>query len=266
MSGQSSFTHRYVLRLAYHGAEFLGWQRQPTGRTVQGNLESTLSTWMRSPVEVVGAGRTDAGVHASNYVAHVDCTSTVDLDELVFRLNRFLPDDLVLFEAIPAPDEFHARFSAQGRGYRYSIQRTKSAFGRDTAWAYERPLNEQLLDEMAASLLGEHHFGAFERSGSAETNGMCTIRHARWVRDSDKWVFEIEGTRFLRNMVRALVGTMVEHAAIDRGLGHWDRLRKSQKRTESGPSAPAQGLTFAGAVYAAPLFDGRETPDFITKR
>ena len=125
---------------------------------------------MRIPVEVVGAGRTDAGVHASNYVAHVDCTSAVDLDELVFRLNRFLPDDLVLFEAIPAPDEFHARFSAQGRGYCYSIQRTKSAFGRDTAWACERPLNGQLLDEMAASLLGEHHFGAFERSGSAETN------------------------------------------------------------------------------------------------
>jgi tRNA pseudouridine38-40 synthase len=184
----------------------------------------------------------------------------------VFRLNRFLPDDLVLFEAIPAADGFHARFSAQGRGYRYAIQRTKSAFGRDTAWAYERPLNEQLLDEMAASLLGEHHFGAFERSGSAETNGMCTIRHSRWVRQSEAWVFEIEGTRFLRNMVRALVGTMVEHAAADQGLAQWDSLRKSQKRTESGPSAPAQGLTFAGAVYAAPLFNGRETPDFIFKR
>jgi tRNA pseudouridine38-40 synthase len=263
MSGQSSFTHRYVLRLAYHGADFFGWQRQPSGRTVQGVLESTLSTWMRSPVEVVGAGRTDAGVHATNYVAHIECSASVDLDEMIFRVNRFLPDDLVLFEAIPAPEGFHARFSAQGRGYRYELQRHKSAFGRDTAWAYERPLNEQLLDEMALSLLGEHHFGAFERSGSAETNGMCTIRHARWVHGSDKLAFEIEGTRFLRNMVRALVGTMVEHAALDRGLEQWDSLRKSQKRTESGPSAPAHGLTFAGAVYAAPLFDGRENPNFF---
>lgn len=255
-----------MLRLAYHGAEFLGWQRQPNGRTVQGVLESTLSTWMRSPVEVVGAGRTDAGVHAANYVAHLDCGASVELDEMLFRVNRFLPDDLVLFEAVPAPEDFHARFSAQGRGYRYEIQRRKSAFGRDTVWAYERALNESLMDEMAASLIGEHHFGAFERSGSAETNGMCTIRHARWLRDSDKLVFEIEGTRFLRNMVRALVGTMVEHAAADQGLEQWNRLRASQKRTESGPSAPSQGLTFAGAVYAAPLFDGRENPDFIFKR
>lgn len=266
MEAQSSPTFRYALRLAYHGAEFLGWQRQPEGRTVQGVLESSLSAWLRHEVAVTGVGRTDTGVHASNYVAHLDCAREVDPKELVYRMNRFLPEDVVLFEAVAVAEDVHARFSATARGYQYRIQRTKSAFGRDTAWHYERALQVDLLHEMAQSLLGEHHFGAFERSGSAETNGLCTLTRAHWLERGDQLVFEVEGNRFLRNMVRSLVGTMVEQAVADRGLNAWHELRASQKRTASGPSAPAHGLTFAGARFSVPLFDGREHPQFIQER
>ena len=230
---------------------------------MQGVLETSLAQWLRSEVAVVGVGRTDAGVHARNYVAHLEVAREVDCAELVFRMNRFLPDDLVLFEAVPVPSDVHARFSAVARGYSYQIQRTKSAFGRDTAWHYERELNEDLLHEMAASILGEHHFGAFERSGGAESNGLCTLHLARWVASESALEFQVIGNRFLRNMVRSLVGTMVEQAVADRGLAEWNRILASQKRTESGPSAPAHGLTFAGAHFAAPLFDGRENPHFI---
>ncbi len=262
MEPQRSFSHRYALRLAYHGADFLGWQRQAQGRTVQGVLESSLATWLRTEVAVVGVGRTDAGVHAQNYVAHLEVDRALDAGEMLFRMNRFLPDDVVLLEAVSAPETFHARFSAVARGYAYRIQRNKTVFGRDTAWHYERELNESLLHEMASSLLGEHHFGAFERSGGAETNGICSIHLARWVVEDGALEFQVVGNRFLRNMVRSLVGTMVEQAVTDRGLAEWNRIFSSQKRTESGPSAPAQGLTFAGAHFAAHLFDGRENPQF----
>jgi tRNA pseudouridine38-40 synthase len=263
MEPQSSHLHRYALRLAYHGADFLGWQRQPEGRTVQGVLETALAQWLRADVAVVGVGRTDTGVHARNYVAHLEVPKAVDCAELVFRMNRFLPDDLVLFEAVSVADDVHARFSAVARGYAYRIHRSKSAFGRDTAWLYERNLNESLLHEMAASIHGEHHFGAFERSGGAATNGLCRIHQAEWVASEGVLEFRVVGNRFLRNMVRSLVGTMVEQAVADRGLAEWNRILSSQKRTESGPSAPAHGLTFAGAHFAAPLFDGRENPQFI---
>lgn len=254
-----------MLRLAYHGANFFGWQRQPEERTVQGELESHFATWLRSDVAVVGAGRTDAGVHASNYIAHLDTELELDPDELVFRMNRFLPDDLVLLEAAPAFGDMHARFSAQGRGYRYQIQRRKSVFGRDTSWCLTRDLNLDLLHQMAASIQGEFHFGAFERSGSAATNGMCSLTHVRWVEEGDLLIFEVAGSRFLRNMVRALVGTMVAQAIADQGMDPWYRIVASQKRTSSGTSAPAHGLTFAGASYAVPLFDGRELPEFLQK-
>lgn len=263
MESQSSHLRRYALRLAYHGADFFGWQRQPEGRTVQGVLETSLGQWLRADVSVVGVGRTDTGVHAQNYVAHLEVDREVDCTELVFRMNRFLPDDIVLFEAVPLADDVHARFSAVTRGYSYRIQRRKSAFGRDTAWQYERELNLDLLREMALSIHGEHHFGAFERSGGADTNGICTVHLARWVVDGEVLEFHVVGNRFLRNMVRSLVGTMVEQAVADRGMAEWNRIFSSQKRTESGPSAPAHGLTFAGAQFAAPLFDGRETPHFI---
>ena len=266
MSLQSSFTHRYALRLSYHGANFLGWQRQAAGRTVQECLESALATWLRSDAEVVGVGRTDSGVHALNYIAHFDTNSAVDCSEMVFRMNRFLPDDLVLFEAVPVTMDFHARFSALSRAYQYRIQRSKVVFGRETAWQLDRTLNVQLLHQMAASIVGTHHFGAFERSGSAPTNGMCSISHAQWNVLGEDLLFEIEGSRFLRNMVRALVGTMIEQAIADRGMEAWETLRQGQKRTDSGPSAPAQGLTFAGAAFAECLFDGREKPQFIPKR
>ena len=263
MEAQRSFSHRYALRLAYHGAEFLGWQRQAQGRTVQGVLESSLATWLRTEVAVVGVGRTDAGVHARNFVAHLEVDRELDAGEMLFRLNRFLPPDVVLLEAVPVDESVHARFSAVARGYSYRIQRQKSVFGRDTSWLYERELNETLLHEMAASVVGEHHFGAFERSGGAQTNGRCTLHRAQWVVADGALEFQVEGNRFLRNMVRSLVGTMVEQAVADRGLAEWNRVFSSQKRTESGPSAPAQGLTFAGAHFAVPLFDGRENPHYL---
>ncbi len=250
------------MRLAYHGAPFSGWQIQPTQKTVQGELELALSSLLRQTIHVVGAGRTDTGVHAANYVAHFEGPEGVDTEDLAYRLNRFLPARIAVFEIQGAASDFHARFDATSRSYLYVLQREKSAFTTDLSWHYQRPMYLDRLHEAAASLCTTEEFSAFARLGSHVGSTLCTIQHAQWVDRGDAWVFEVRANRFLRNMVRSLVGTMVEYALDKRTWKSWEALLKGGVRPDAGDSAPAHGLTFAGVTYPNSPFDARENAPF----
>ena len=167
------------MRLAYHGAPYSGWQIQPSQKTVQGELEVALSSLLRQPIGVVGAGRTDTGVHAANYVAHFEGPEGLDTLDLAYRLNRFLPPRISVFEIQGVASDFHARFAATSRSYRYVLQREKSVFHTDTAWYYQRPMDLERLHQAAASLFTTEEFSAFARLGSHTGTTLCTLQHAR---------------------------------------------------------------------------------------
>ena len=259
---QKSENPRYAMRLAYHGAPYSGWQVQPGQKTVQGELEIALSSLLRAEVQVVGAGRTDTGVHAANYVAHFEGPEGVDVEDLTYRLNRFLPPRIAVHEIQPVAEDFHARFSATSRAYRYVLRRSKNAFDTDVAWYYQRPMDLDKLHRAAESLFTTTEFSAFARTGSHTGTTLCTLDYARWVDLGDTWVFEVRANRFLRNMVRSLVGTMVEHALDKRSWESWQGLLLGGERPDAGDSAPAHGLTFAGVTYPNSPFNEREHAPF----
>ena len=259
---QTSENPRYALRLAYHGAPYSGWQVQPEQKTVQAELEKTLSSLLRQTTEVIGAGRTDTGVHASHYVAHFEGTESLDVEDLAYRLNRFLPPRIVVHEIQPVDKEFHARFSATSRAYRYVLRRSKNAFDTDVAWYFQRPMDFEKLKRAAATLHNTKEYSAFARLGSYTGTTQCTLSHATWRMEEDCWIFEVRANRFLRNMVRSLVGTMVEHALDKRSWDQWTSLLQGGERADAGNSAPAHGLTFAGVTYPKSPFDERENASF----
>ena len=259
---QNSQSYRYAMRLAFHGSPFSGWQFQPEQKTVQGELNIALKSLLREDVKIVGAGRTDTGVHALNYVAHFDSSKIIDPVEIVSRLNRFLPNKISIYEIIKVNSTFHARFSAVSRAYSYSIRHRKFAFGNDMIWDYRRDMDYSLLHKCAASLLKAKDFSAFARSGSDNTNMICQIRHATWVQQDDNLTFQIKANRFSRNMVRSLVGTMVETANGHRNFSDWESLLLGGERAESGNSAPANGLIFMGVSYPKSPFNEREVAKY----
>lgn len=250
------------MRLAFHGAPFSGWQVQPSQKTVQGEIETALSSLLRENIGIQGAGRTDTGVHAANYVAHFEGPEGLDVEELAYKLNRFLPSRLGVFEIVRTDKEFHARFSATSRSYRYVLQREKDVFTTDVAWYYQRPMDFERLNRAATSLYTGQDFSAFARLGSHSGSSVCQIQHARWLNEGNQWIFEVRANRFLRNMVRSLVGTMVEHALDKRTWDSWESLLLGGSRADAGTSAPAHGLCFAGVTYSNSPFDERENAPF----
>lgn len=257
----SSFT-RYALRLSYHGLPFSGWQVQPAQRTVQGELEKALSTLLREQVKVLGAGRTDSGVHAANYVAHVDVATPLDVKDTLHRLDRFLPTKIAVHEMVEITDRMHARFSAESRSYRYVIRRKQNPFGADMVWTHRRDMDFSLLKRSAEILLSQTEFAAFARTGSPVKTTLCNITHASWHQEGEEWVFQIRGNRFLRNMVRSLVGTMVELAQGQRDWDNWLSMFDGATRCDAGQSAPAKGLSFVGVTYPDSPFQSREHAPF----
>lgn len=259
---QTSPKFRYAVRLGYHGSPFSGWQVQPEQRTVQGELESALSALTKETVRLHGAGRTDTGVHALNYVAHFETDQAIDVDEVVFRLQKFLPKKLTIYEMCEVTDRFHARFSATSRAYRYTIRRRPHPFDNDLVWNDTREMDFDMLQRAAQTLLNNQEYAAFARSGGNQNGTDCTIFHAEWRQDGDLWIFEVRGNRFLRNMVRALVGTMVELAMGKRTWEEWEALLQGGTRSDAGQSAPASGLVFAGVSYENSPFNDRERGGF----
>lgn len=248
---------RYFITLSYDGTRFHGWQVQPNGISVQSELERGLSLLLRTTVQVTGAGRTDAGVHASMMVAHFDLPTegneipgTIDCDQLTYKLNKLLPCDIAIQKIECVADDMHARFSATSRTYHYFLHTVKSPFLRHYSYELHYPLDFEKMNQAAAMLREYEDFGAFCKSHADVKTTLCKVTAARWVRlRDDEWRFEITANRFLRNMVRAVVGTLIE---VGRGRLSLDDFRKvieGKRRTEAGESMPAKALFLVNITY-----------------
>ena len=242
---------RFFITLSYDGTRYHGWQVQPNGPSVQEKLQWALSTILRQDIQVTGAGRTDAGVHARMMVAHFDVeTMHYELQDLTYKLNRLLPQDIAIQMMEPVSDEMHARFSATSRTYHYYIHTVKDPFLRAYSCELHYPLDFQLMNEAAAILMTYEDFGAFCKAHADVKTTLCHITAAQWHQTSpSSWYFEITANRFLRNMVRAVVGTLID---VGRGRLSLDDFRKvveGKRRTEAGESMPANALFLEEVKY-----------------
>ena len=247
------------LVLHYDGAEFAGWQVQPNRRTVQGVLEAAMARLTQAPGRVQGAGRTDAGVHARGQAAGVRVPDKWQPAELRRALNAILPHDVWIAAAFEMLPEFHARYSATARRYRYHVATGPTAdspFRRRWAWGRREEADGALLEQCAQAVLGEHAFLAFAVRGTAPPTDdhRCHISDATWMRTDEGFVFEVTANRFLHHMVRFLVGTMLEVAAGRRPLDDIRRLLAAPTNDDVSPPAPAHGLFLEQVTYPAALY------------
>ena len=247
---------RYFIELRYLGAAYCGWQRQPDQPSVQQTLEGALTTLLRQPVEVTGAGRTDTGVNASYYVAHFDVSEPIaDPVQIVYKVNFLLPGDIAVWRLTPVSDDAHARFHAREREYRYFIEPHKNPFTRHLTWQYYVPLDLERMNCAAAMLPEYEDFTSFAKLNSNNRTNICHIRHAAWTVDGRGVLcFTIRADRFLRNMVRSIVGTLVD---VGRGRYTPEDFRsiiESRDLSRSSAGAPAQGLFLSDVRYPAEIF------------
>ena len=241
---------RYFITLSYDGSRFHGWQVQPNGLSVQEELQRALSTLLRTNIQVTGAGRTDAGVHALKMVAHFDADDAIDCGLLTYKLNRLLPFDIAVERVEAVPDTMHARFSAVSRTYQYYIHTVKEPFLRAYSCELHYPLDFDRMNEAAKTLLEYEDFGAFCKSGADVKTTLCRVTAAQWHQTSpDSWYFEISANRSLRNMVRAVVGTLVDVGRGRLSVEEFRQVIEGRRRTEAGESMPGHALFLEKVEY-----------------
>ena len=241
---------RYFIWFSYDGTRYHGWQNQPNGVTVQSELERCLSLLLRTAVSVTGAGRTDAGVHARVMAAHFDADVPVEPSVLSMKLNGLLPVDISVDRIEPVAADLHARFSAVERTYRYYVHTRKDPFCRQYSCELHYRLDFDKMNEAGAVLTEYSDFGAFCKAGSDVKTTLCRVTHAQWHRQSDSsWYFEITANRFLRNMVRAVVGTLIEVGRGRMSLADFRRVIEDGRRTQAGESMPAKALFLENVKY-----------------
>jgi len=241
---------RYFITLSYDGTRFHGWQVQPNGISVQGELDRGLSLLLRQDVHTTGAGRTDAGVHAREMVAHFDSDTAVDGRQLAYKLNKLLPRDISIEQIVPVDENMHARFSATARTYYYYIHTNKDPFLRHYSCELHYPLDFSRMNEAAALLLDYDDFAAFCKSHADVKTTLCKVTKAEWLQQGDyQWRFEITANRFLRNMVRAVVGTLVEVGRGRLSVDDFRRVVEGKCRSDAGESMPACALFLQKIEY-----------------
>ncbi len=241
---------RYFLHFAYDGELYHGFQVQPNGNTVQAEMERALSTILRHDVEVVGAGRTDAGVHARHMVAHIDVNESLDENQLAYKLNKILPRDISVEKVERVTDEMHARFSARARTYHYYIHTTKDPFLRRYSIEVHYHLDFPLMNQAANKLLHITDFGAFCKAHTDAKTTLCQVTEARWIQTSPHtWCFRITANRFLRNMVRAIVGTLFEVGRGQMTLREFTQVITNGTRSNAGESVPGNALFLEKVEY-----------------
>ena len=242
---------RYFVTLSYDGTPFHGWQVQPNGTSVQGELQRGLSLLLRETIQVTGAGRTDAGVHARMMVAHFDTDQQVDCRQLAYKLNKLLPQTIAVQRVEPVDADMHARFSATSRTYFYYIHTEKSPFERHYSCELHYPLDFAKMNEAARLLMEYEDFGAFCKSHADVKTTLCRVTRAEWHQTASPsgWYFEITANRFLRNMVRAVVGTLIEVGRGRMTLDDFRRVIEGKRRTEAGESMPANALFLVNITY-----------------
>lgn len=246
---------RYFIFLSYDGTAYHGWQMQPNAVSVQQRLNEALSTLMRGAVEVVGAGRTDTGVHARMLVAHFDAAADLDTDRLTDKLNRLLPPDISVGRIRPVRSDAHARFDALSRTYHYYVYTRKDPFRRHFATRLFFMPDYERMNRAARLLLETRDFTSFSKLHTDAKTNLCKVTQARWVRvDEDCWRFEITADRFLRNMVRAVVGTLLEVGRGRMDIEGFAAVIERRNRCAAGDSVPGNALSLVDIVYPEDLF------------
>lgn len=256
---------RYKIRLSYSGKDFCGWQIQNNAVSIQGEIQKTLDTLLGCSVQVTGAGRTDTGVNAVNYIAHLDIPDEVSADaaQICYKLNAMLPHGIAVHEVSEASPDFHARFDAKEREYHYFIHFRKDPFTESFSYRSRCPLDMAKMNEAAGHLLGEHDFSCFEKVGGNNATSVCKVTYAGWktyspthvelmgypYEEGDYIVFTIRANRFLRNMVRAIVGSLIEVGRGKREPQWIAELIRNGSRSDAGSSVPGKALFFSGAEY-----------------
>ena len=244
---------RYFIKFSYLGTEFHGSQRQPNGITVQETMEQALKMIFREEVSLIFAGRTDAGVHAREMYAHMDVGDEAmrrEGERLVFRLNGILPNSIAIYDIVPVTDEAHARFTAKSRTYEYHIVDHKDPFVHDLATRVRPGLDFNAMNEASKYLIGKQDFASFCRSNTDVKTTICDLTYAQWeVKENGHAVFTITADRFLRNMVRAVVGTLFEVGRGKMTIEQFAEVITQHTRTAAGDSAPAEGLYLTQIIY-----------------
>lgn len=241
---------RFFISLSYNGKNYVGWQIQPNGLSVQKVLQDSLSTILRSNIDIVGAGRTDAGVHAHNMVAHFDWEGSIfNIEDLVYKLNNYLPKDIAIHSIWPVKADAHARFSAISRCYKYYITTKKDPFLHELIHkVYFKPDVER-MNSLCKILLEYEDFSSFSKSHTDVKTNNCKVEYAKWEQDGEIYIFTIKADRFLRNMVRAIVGTLLEAGRGNLDERGMHRIIEAKNRQVAGDSVPAHALYLEEVVY-----------------
>ncbi len=247
---------RYFIYLAYNGTRYCGWQNQPNGISVQQCIEETLSTVLCRDISIVGAGRTDAGVHARMMIAHFEIPEAIGNTILLTgKLNNMLSKDIVVYKIVPVAEDAHARFGALSRTYEYMISDKKNPFSYE--YVCRMPLQKidfEAMNEACAVLFDYSDFTSFSKSHTDVKTNLCRIYRAGWKKEGDIWVFTIKADRFLRNMVRAIVGTLLDVGRSKISIDDFRKIIEARDRRRAGMSVPAEGLALIDIEYPDELF------------
>lgn len=249
--------YRYFTELSFDGSRYHGWQIQPNSVSVQQTLSEAASAVLREEISFTGCGRTDTGVHAINYTAHFDTAhspSHLQEIDLVYKLNRILPADIAVKIIKQVNPESHARFSALNRSYNYYICKRKDPFWINRAWLMERDLDFDAMQKAAGLLLRFEDFEAFTKVNTQVNHFRCRIMEAEWTQEDHIWKFHIKADRFLRNMVRAIVGTITDVGLGKIDIQQMENIIRSKNRSKAGYSVPGCGLYFMGAEYPPEIY------------
>ncbi len=242
---------RYFIKLSYKGTNFHGWQYQPNAVTIQEELEKVFSLLLKKEIKITGAGRTDTGVHAFNYIAHLDIDNQItEIDKLILKANSFLNEDIVIHNIFRVKEDVHSRFSPLSRTYEYRTHFKKNPFLKDLSYyIYASKFDFEIMNKAAKLLFEYSDFTSFSKLHTDTKTNNCKIIRAEWIKREDQMVFIIEADRFLRNMVRAITGTLLE---VGKGKMDIDTFRKvieSKNRSNAGVSVPAHGLFLTEIKY-----------------
>jgi tRNA pseudouridine38-40 synthase len=243
---------RYFIEFSYKGTNYSGWQRQNNAISVQQKLDEALTLILREMIESVGSSRTDTGVHAEQQYAHFDTVRPVsDPDLLRFKLNSLLPFDIAVHRIFPVAETAHSRFDATHRRYEYRIIRRKNPFLINESHIFHKPLNVEHMNEAAALLLKYKNFESFSKIHTQVNNFLCDITEALWFEKGEVLIFSVRSNRFLRGMVRALVGTLLEVGTGKKTVADFEKIIQVQDRSKAGAQAPAEGLFLVEVGYPA---------------
>lgn len=247
-------TLRYFLQIAYRGTHYHGWQIQQNATTVQGVIQARLGQILRSEVQLVGSSRTDTGVHARQQFAHVDLAPGLDVQKLHYQLNAVLPPDIAIERIRPVKPHAHARFDALARTYVYTIVRTKAPFQEATSYWLRAPLDVSKMNAAAALLGHKQDFKRLCKKHPADRHCLCTIMEAGWVVQQDQLLFRIKANRFLRGMVRIIVGLLLQIGQGQVSLAAFEAFIDHKAHDLAVSLVPAQGLVLTEVVYPARIF------------